>query len=133
MKRDKPTVKNKVRENKRKPYQSEPRENQIEKLVKHFHVDPELAKKRVWRAINIIEVEGTVNGGEEWTVEPSSTLGYQFRNLEANRVRSERNWLSEETYLIRYIRNGVGGFDIVEGPWTATLGYQFPAKDLMVC
>jgi hypothetical protein len=47
------------------PYKSEPRENQVEDLVDQFNVNPELAHDTVRRAVDIVEMESTVDGGKE--------------------------------------------------------------------
>ena len=46
-------------------YEGKPRENEIENLVDHFDVDPELAHETVRRAVDIVEMESAVNGGEK--------------------------------------------------------------------
>ena len=47
------------------PYESEPRENEVKNLVDQLDVDPELAQETVRRAVEIVEMESTVDGGEE--------------------------------------------------------------------
>ena len=47
------------------PYEGKPRENEVENLVDHFDVDPELAQETVRRAVDIVEMESTVNSGKE--------------------------------------------------------------------
>jgi hypothetical protein len=47
------------------PYEGKPRENEIENLVDQFDMDPELAHDAVRRAVDIVEMESTVNGSKE--------------------------------------------------------------------
>lgn len=85
------------------PYQREPRENQIERLVYQLDVDPELAHECVARAIDVVEVHRTVHCREERPVEPTPTLGNQLRDF------------------VWHICYRVCGFDIVEDPGCAPL------------
>ena len=84
-------------------YQSEPREDKIEDLVDKFDVDPELTDERMRGTIDEVEVEGTVDGGEERSVEPSPSLGDQL-------------W-----YLVGHIRYGIGRLDVVQDPRATAL------------
>ena len=47
------------------PYESKPREDEIENLVDQLDVDPELAEEAVRGAVEIVEMESAVDGGEE--------------------------------------------------------------------
>jgi len=47
------------------PYEGEPGENEIENLVDQLDVDPELAHETVGRAVEIVEMDSAVDGGEE--------------------------------------------------------------------
>ena len=55
-------------------HQGKPTEYQVEKLIKHLNVNPKLAEKSMGRAIDVVKVEGRVDGGEERSVKPPSTL-----------------------------------------------------------
>ena len=48
-------------------------------------MDPKLPEDRVRRAVDVVELECTVDSGEEGTVEPATTLRDQFWNLRANK------------------------------------------------
>jgi len=47
------------------PYEGKPRENEVENLVDQLDVDPELAQETVRGAVEVVEMESTVDGGEE--------------------------------------------------------------------
>ena len=64
-----------------KTYEGEPRKDEVEHLIDQLDVYPQLTRKRMRPAIDEVEVEGTVNGGEERTVEPSSPLRDELRHL----------------------------------------------------
>lgn len=53
-----------------------------------------------------------MHGGKEGAVEPSSTLGDEFRNLVGN------------------VGFGIGGFYIVQDPLSTAFRDEFPAEDL---
>lgn len=57
-----------------KAHQSEPTEDQVEELVEHLDVYPEFPEEAVCRAVDIIEVPGGVDRGEERAVQPTTTL-----------------------------------------------------------
>jgi len=44
-------------------------------------VDPELAQRRVRAAVDVAELDDRVDGREEGTVEPATTLRDEFGNL----------------------------------------------------
>lgn len=69
------------RETSKWTYQSEPREYQIESLIQHLHVYPELAENAVRRAVDVVEMNCTVNGGEERPIQPTAALRDQLGDL----------------------------------------------------
>lgn len=48
--------------------QSEPREDQIERLIDQLDVNPEFPNRRMTASVNIIELDSRMNSGEEGTV-----------------------------------------------------------------
>ena len=60
--------------------QREEREEELDELVHEFDVQQDLARDRVVGCPYLLEVNEGVNGCEESTVEPSSSLGDEFRN-----------------------------------------------------
>lgn len=64
--------------------------------------------------VDVVEVDGTVDGGEEGAVEPSAPLRDQLWHL--GRVSRPPKGRVLAAYLVGYIGDSVGGFDIVEDP-----------------
>ena len=56
------------------------REEQLDKLVDKFNVQEDLASKSVIRLQNLSELDQGVDGSEEGTVQPSSSLGDELGN-----------------------------------------------------
>jgi hypothetical protein len=71
-----------ARREERVMHQSEPGEYEIEELVEHLDVDPEFAEEGVGGAVDVVEVDYAVDGGEEGAVEPAPALGDEFGDLE---------------------------------------------------
>lgn len=65
----------------RAAYQAEPGEDQIEQLIYHEYMNPELPHQAMRRAVDVVEVDGRVYGGEKGPVEPTTTLRDQLGNL----------------------------------------------------
>jgi hypothetical protein len=57
-----------------KTHEGKPREDKVEGLIKEFDVYPEFARKRVRRAVYIMELDCTVYRSKERAIEPSATL-----------------------------------------------------------
>lgn len=70
-------------------HQSKPGENEVERLVHHLNVDPELPAKRMRGSVNVIELDGGMDCGEEGTIQPSSTLRDEFGDLTNGRTECE--------------------------------------------
>jgi hypothetical protein len=78
----------------RRPYnrkgtdESKPREDQVEKLIQHLHMDPELPEERVCRPIDVMKVDRGMNSSEEGSIQPATPLGYEFGDLKGKSARS---------------------------------------------
>lgn len=94
-------------------HQSKPRKDQIESLIEHFHVDPEFTCKGMGATIDETKLDRTVNRGEEGSIQPSTTLTDQFRNLVGN------------------VSDGVGRFHVMQDPRPATFGHKLPTENLI--
>jgi hypothetical protein len=93
-------------------------------------VYPELARERVRRAVDVVEFDCAVYGGEERAIEPPPALRDQLWDLQRvglTMIRCEH----ARPHLIRSIGDAVRRFDIVKDPRPAALRYQFPAQNLM--
>jgi len=62
-------------------YESEPRKDEIEQLIEHFNMDPQLAHEGMRRAVDVVEMDSTVDGGKERTVQPPTALRNQLGHL----------------------------------------------------
>lgn len=62
-------------------HKPKPRKNQIKRLIQQFDMDPRFTPERVRRAVDEVELDGAVDGGEEGAVEPSAALRDEFGDL----------------------------------------------------
>lgn len=89
----------------------EPTEQEVVRLIEHLHVYPELPRGGVRAAVEVPELDEGVDGGEKGPVQPSTSLGYELGQLVGD------------------VSDGVGGFNVVQGPRASALGDQLPAED----
>lgn len=72
-------------------YQGEPGEDQVEGLIEHLDMDPELARERVGRTIDEPELDGTVDSLQEERVRKSRQIlieVYENEHVRRRRTRS---------------------------------------------
>lgn len=107
-------------------YQSEPRKDQIEKLIEHLNMDPELAHEGMRASIDIVEMNRRVNCSEEGAVQPTTALRNEFRHLEPQPSIYDTG-RGGESHLIRNVCDGICALDIVQDPAAFTLRDKLPA------
>ena len=87
-------------------YEGEPGENEIESLIQHLNMYPELPEDRVRRPVDVVEVERAVYRGEERAVEPAAPLRDQLWNLDGGSAHA-RYAQAREAHLIGHICHGI--------------------------
>lgn len=80
-------------------------------------------------AVDVVEFDSTVDGGEEGAVEPTTTLRDQLGNLGC--VSYVLSGVRSMLYLIRNISDRIRRLDIVQDPGSTPFGNKFPTKNLI--